>query len=69
MSQTLNTTIAVVGIDIGKNSFHSSRHDGRGAICCHRRSLVSGRRSLLRPSWHRLQPPWAIFSVFPVTEW
>ena len=32
MSQTLNTTIAVVGIDIGKNSFHIVGHDGRGAI-------------------------------------
>src|ERR1700736_3509107 len=32
MSQTLNTTIAVVGIDIGKNSFHIVGHDSRGAI-------------------------------------
>ena len=32
MSQTLNTSIAVVGIDIGKNSFHIVGHDERGAI-------------------------------------
>jgi transposase len=32
MSQTLNTAIAVVGIDVGKNSFHVVGHDERGAI-------------------------------------
>ena len=32
MSQTLKTTVAVVGIDIGKNSFHVVGHDERGAI-------------------------------------
>ena len=32
MSQTLNLTIAVIGIDIGKNSFHTIGHDERGAI-------------------------------------
>ena len=32
MSQTLNTSIAVVGIDIGKNSFHLVGQDQRGAI-------------------------------------
>ena len=31
MSQTLNAAIAVVGIDIGKNSFHIVAHDERGA--------------------------------------
>jgi len=36
ISQTLNTTIAVIGIDIGKNSFHIVGHDGRGAIVLHR---------------------------------
>jgi transposase len=30
MSQTPNTAVAVIGIDIGKNSFHV--HDARGAI-------------------------------------
>ena len=30
MSQTPNTAIAVIGIDIGKNSFHVMGHDARG---------------------------------------
>jgi hypothetical protein len=32
MSQTPNIAIAVIGIDIGKNSFHVLGHDARGAI-------------------------------------
>ncbi len=32
MSEKINTGIAVVGIDIGKNSFHVVGHDKRGAI-------------------------------------
>jgi hypothetical protein len=32
MSETPNTAIAVIGIDIGKNSFHVVGHDARGAI-------------------------------------
>jgi transposase len=32
MSQILNAVIAVVGIDIGKNSFHIVGLDHRGAI-------------------------------------
>ena len=32
MSQTSNTAIAVIGIDIGKNSFHVMGHNQRGAI-------------------------------------
>ncbi len=32
MSQTLKTAMAVVGIDIGKNSFHVVGLDQRGAI-------------------------------------
>src|SRR6266850_1684265 len=42
MSSKLNTTIAVVGIDIGKNSFHIVGHDERGAI-------------VLRQKWSRGQ--------------
>jgi len=42
MSQTLNTAIAVVGIDIGKNAFHVVGHDHRGAI-------------VLRQKWSRGQ--------------
>jgi hypothetical protein len=32
MSQTPNTAIAVIGSDIGKNSFHVVSHDARRAI-------------------------------------
>ena len=42
MSQKLNTAIAVIGIDIGKNSFHIVGHDARGAI-------------VLRQKWSRGQ--------------
>jgi len=42
MSQKLEITIAVVGIDIGKNSFHVVGHDARGAI-------------VLRQKWSRGQ--------------
>ena len=42
MSQTPNTAIAVIGIDIGKNSFHVVGHDERGAI-------------VLRQKWSRGQ--------------
>ena len=42
MSQTLNSAVAVVGIDIGKNSFHTVGLDGRGAI-------------VLRQKWSRGQ--------------
>ena len=42
MSQTPNTAITVIGIDIGKNSFHVVGHDARGAI-------------VLRQKWSRGQ--------------
>jgi transposase len=42
MFQTPNTAIAVIGIDIGKNSFHVIGHDARGAI-------------VLRQKWSRGQ--------------
>ena len=42
MSQKLNAAIAVIGIDIGKNSFHIVGHDQRGAI-------------VLRQKWSRGQ--------------
>ncbi len=32
MSQNLNSAIAVIGIDIGKNSFHVVGLDSRGAV-------------------------------------
>src|ERR1700739_2645651 len=37
MSQKLNAEIAVIGIDIGKNSFHIVGHDPRGAIVLRQR--------------------------------
>ena len=43
VSQTPNTAIAVIGIDIGKNSFHVVGHDARGAI-------------VLRQKWSRGSP-------------
>ena len=42
MSREAPTTIAVIGIDIGKNSFHVVGHDKRGAI-------------VLRQKWSRGQ--------------
>jgi transposase len=42
MAQTLNPAIVVVGIEIGKNSFHIVGHDERGAI-------------VLRQKWSRGQ--------------
>ena len=36
MLQNLNSAIAVIGIDIGKNSFHVVGHDQRGELCCGR---------------------------------
>ena len=42
MSQKLSAAIAVIGIDIGKNSFHLVGHDHRGAI-------------VLRQKWSRGQ--------------
>ena len=42
MSQKLESTIAVIGIDIGKNSFHIVGHDERGAM-------------VLRQKWSRGQ--------------
>jgi hypothetical protein len=32
MSEKLNTAVAVMGIDVGKNSFHVIGLDARGAI-------------------------------------
>ena len=36
MSQSLYCSVAVIGIDIGKNSFHVVGLDPRGASCCAR---------------------------------
>ena len=45
MSQTLNTSIAVVGIDIGKNSFHVVGLDRRGAIVLRQKLVARPGRS------------------------
>jgi transposase len=52
MSQTVNAAIAVVGIDIGKNSFHIVGHDERGAIVLRQkwsRGQVGGRFANMPP--------------------
>jgi transposase len=52
MSQTLQAEIAVVGIDIGKNSFHVVGLDERGAIVLHQkwsRSQVEARFANMPP--------------------
>src|ERR1700742_3520992 len=52
MSQKLNAAIAVIGIDIGKNSFHIVGHDERGAIVLRQkwwRSQVEARLANLPP--------------------
>jgi transposase len=46
MSHNLNSTITVIGIDIGKNSFHVIGLDERGGIVLHQkwsRSQVEAR--------------------------
>ena len=48
MSQTPNTAIAVIGIDIGKNSFHVVGHDARGAGAVPSSSGKSPARSVSR---------------------
>jgi transposase len=51
MPQT-STAIAVIGIDIGKNSFHVVGHDARGAIVLRQkwsRGQVEGRLANLPP--------------------
>jgi hypothetical protein len=52
MSQQANCAIAVIGIDIGKNSFHVVGHDQRGAIVLRQkwsRGQVEARLSNLPP--------------------
>jgi transposase len=52
MSEKINPGIAVVGIDIGKNSFHLVGHDQRGAIALRQkwsRGQVEARLANLPP--------------------
>jgi len=52
MSQKLNSAIAVIGIDIGKNSFHLVGQDKRGAI-------------VLRQKWSRGQVEARLANMLP----
>ena len=52
MSEKLNSEIAVIGIDIGKNSFHLIGQDRRGSIVLRQkwsRGQVEARLANLRP--------------------
>jgi transposase len=55
MSEKLNPVIAVIGIDIGKNSFHVVGLDRRGAIMLRQRSCCA--RSGLAAKWEHGLPP------------
>ena len=67
MSQTLKTAITVVGIDIGKNSFHIVGLDQRGAIVLRQkwsRGRVEARFAPVSPpSRRRLQQLWQLRDV------
>ena len=41
MTEKLNSLIAAIGINIGKNSFHVVGLYGRGAMCCGRSGRVA----------------------------
>jgi transposase len=41
MAATAQSAIAVIGIDIGKNSFHIVGLDGRGAIVLRQKAIFS----------------------------
>jgi hypothetical protein len=55
MSQKLNAAVAVIGIDIGKISFHLVGHDHRGAI-------------VLRQKWSRGQVTACSLSGSPISS-
>jgi hypothetical protein len=50
--QSNNCAIAVIGIDIGKSSFHVVGHDQRGRSCCDRNGRAAKSRRDL-PTCHR----------------
>ena len=41
MPEKLNTAIAAIGIDIGKNSFHVVGQDGAAPSCCGKSGRVA----------------------------
>ena len=43
MSSKVNSAVAVIGIDIGKNSFHVTGQDKRGAIMLRQKWLICRR--------------------------
>ena len=55
MSQIPNTAIAVIGIDIGKNSFHVVGHDARGAKSGRVAKWKRG-SPICRPAWSAWKP-------------
>jgi expansin (peptidoglycan-binding protein) len=51
MSQRSNCAIAVIGIDISKNSFHVVGHNQRGAIVLRQKMVASpGRGATCQPA-------------------
>jgi hypothetical protein len=46
MFQKFESSIAVIGIDIGKNSFHVVGHDARGAIVLRQKPLATHGRTI-----------------------
>src|SRR5262249_52098372 len=73
MSPTLNAGIAVIGIDIGKNSFHIVGLDRRGAIVLRQKWSTSCAGSVILHTCRityslstRLRSPKNIPAVFPM---
>ena len=56
MSEKFNSETAVIGIDIGKNSFHIVGQDRRGSI-------------VLRQKWSRGQPGARLVNLPPCLSW
>jgi hypothetical protein len=50
MSQKLNSKVAVIGIDIGKNSFHIVGQDRRGALVLRQKWSRANRGGGRRPA-------------------
>ena len=53
MSQIPNTAIAVIVIDIGKNSFHVVGHDARGTIVLEPMSMSVAGLGCVKNEWRR----------------
>ena len=60
-----NAAIAVVGIDIGKNSFHIVGHDERGAIVCARNGPVDRWKRAFPISIRSIRPSTPNFPFSP----